>query len=160
MYSKPFKTGQTKYGQNTSPKQKPGSHFEWASPRPSNTHWQRQAYRKYNANSLTKNFSRQHSRHSDSRRHSPKFLPLAPPEVLGLGIPALWNQQGIEHVAALLRHGDSPANNVTGCLLRDVMATLRLELGLPGVPFEHSLLPTFSTLYHADLLTHSMGILQ
>jgi hypothetical protein len=68
----------------------------------------------------------------------PQVIAQAPPEVLGLGIPALWNQQGIEHVAVLLRHGDSPANNVTRCLLRDVMATLRLELGLPGVPFEHS----------------------
>jgi hypothetical protein len=69
----------------------------------------------------------------------PQVIAQAPPEVLSLlGIPALWNQQGSEHVAALLRHGDSPANNVTGCLLRDVMATLRLELGLPGVPFEHS----------------------
>jgi hypothetical protein len=63
----------------------------------------------------------------------------APPEVLGLVIPSIWNdQQGIEHVAALLRHGDSQPLNVTGCLLRDEMATLHLELGMPGQPFEHS----------------------
>jgi hypothetical protein len=68
----------------------------------------------------------------------PQVIAQAPPEVLGLGISALWNQQGIDHVAALLRHGDSPASNVTGCLLRDVMATLQLELGLPGAPFGHS----------------------
>jgi hypothetical protein len=68
----------------------------------------------------------------------PQAIAQAPPQVLGLGIPALWNQQGIDHVAALLRHGDSPASNVTSCLLRDVMATLRLELGLPGTPFKHS----------------------
>jgi hypothetical protein len=37
-----------------------------------------------------------------------------------------------------VRHGDSPAINVTGCILRDVMATLRIQLGLPGKPFEHS----------------------
>jgi hypothetical protein len=89
----------------------------------------------------------------------PQVIAQAPPKVLlSLGIPALWNQQGIEHVAALLRHGDIPANNVTGCLLGDVMATLRLELGLPGAPLR-TLLPTVSTMYHADLLTHSMEIL-
>jgi hypothetical protein len=69
----------------------------------------------------------------------PQVITQVPPEVLGLGIPSLWNQQGIEHVTALLRHGDSPASNITGCLLRDVMATtLQLELGLPGTPFKHS----------------------
>jgi hypothetical protein len=62
----------------------------------------------------------------------------APPEVFSLGIPSIWHDQGIEHVAALLRHGDSQPLNTTGCLLRDEIATLRLELGMPGHPFEHS----------------------
>jgi hypothetical protein len=62
----------------------------------------------------------------------------APPEVLGLGIPSIWHDQGIEHVAALLHHGDSQPLNTTGCLLRDEMATLRLELGMPGHPFQHN----------------------
>jgi hypothetical protein len=47
----------------------------------------------------------------------PQVITQVPPEVLGLGIPALWNQQGIEHIAAMLRHGDSLAHNVTGCLM-------------------------------------------
>jgi hypothetical protein len=68
----------------------------------------------------------------------PQVIAQAAPEVLGLGIPALWNQQGIDHVAALLHHRDSPASNVTGCLLGDVRVTLPLESGLPGAPFEHS----------------------
>jgi hypothetical protein len=68
----------------------------------------------------------------------PQVIAQAPPEVLGLGIPAIWNQQGIDHISATLRHGDSSAHNITGCVLRDAMATLQLELGLPGFPFEHS----------------------
>jgi hypothetical protein len=48
----------------------------------------------------------------------------APPEVLGLGIPSIWHDQGIEHEAALLRHGNSQPLNTTGYLLRDEMATL------------------------------------
>jgi hypothetical protein len=54
----------------------------------------------------------------------PKVITQAPPEVLGIGIPALWNQQGIEHITAILQHGDSPEQNVTGCLMRDVITTL------------------------------------
>jgi hypothetical protein len=38
----------------------------------------------------------------------------------------------------MLRHGDSNPKNITGCLFRDAMTTLRLELGLPGYPFDHS----------------------
>jgi hypothetical protein len=68
----------------------------------------------------------------------PQVIAQAPPEVLGLGIPALWNQQGIDHISATLRHGDCSEHNITGCVLRDTMATIRLELGLPGFPFEHS----------------------
>jgi hypothetical protein len=30
----------------------------------------------------------------------PSDIAQAPPEVLGLGIPSIWNDQGIEHVAA------------------------------------------------------------
>jgi hypothetical protein len=57
----------------------------------------------------------------------PQVIAQAPPEVLGLGIPALWNQQGIDHISATPRHdGDSSENNITGCVLRDAMATLRL----------------------------------
>jgi hypothetical protein len=67
----------------------------------------------------------------------PQVIAQAPPEVLGLGIPSLWNEQDLEHVAAMLRHGDSPEHNVTGCLMCDVISTLRQELGLPGFPFEH-----------------------
>jgi hypothetical protein len=37
----------------------------------------------------------------------PQGIPQAPPEVLGLDIPALWNQQGIDHISATLRHGNS-----------------------------------------------------
>jgi hypothetical protein len=62
----------------------------------------------------------------------------APPEALGLGIPSIWNDQGINHVTAMLRHGDSNPKNITGCLFRDAMTTLRFELGLPGYPFDHS----------------------
>ena len=68
----------------------------------------------------------------------PHKIAQAPTTALGLGIPSLWNDQGIDHITTLLKHGDSPKTNITGCLLRDEMATLRLELGLPGHPFEHS----------------------
>jgi hypothetical protein len=56
----------------------------------------------------------------------------APPSILGLGVPNMWNDQGIDHITAILKHGDSPNRNITGCLQRDEMARLRLELGLPG----------------------------
>jgi hypothetical protein len=67
----------------------------------------------------------------------PHAIAQAPPEVIGLGIPSIWTLQGIDHIAAILRHGDSSANNVTDCILRDVMATLRIQLGLPGTIFDH-----------------------
>jgi hypothetical protein len=71
----------------------------------------------------------------------PHTLAFAPPAIMGLGIPNLWNDQGIDHLMALLKHGNSlPAKqnpNVTGCLQRDALANLRLELGLPGSPFDH-----------------------
>jgi hypothetical protein len=68
----------------------------------------------------------------------PHKIAQAPTTALGLGIPSLWNAQGIDHITAMLKHGDTPATNITGCLLCDKMSTLRLELGLPGHPFEHS----------------------
>jgi hypothetical protein len=69
----------------------------------------------------------------------PHKIAQAPPEALGLrGISFIWNDQGIDHVTAMLRHGDSNPKNITGCLFRDAMTTLRFELGLPGYPFEHS----------------------
>jgi hypothetical protein len=68
----------------------------------------------------------------------PHKIAQAPPEALGLGIPSVWNDQGIDHVTAMLRHGDSNPKNITGCLFRDAMTTLRFELGLPGYPFDHS----------------------
>jgi hypothetical protein len=74
------------------------------------------------------------------------------PEVLGLGIPAIWTLQGIDHIAVILWHGDSPASNGTSCILMDVMATLRIQLGLPGAPFDHSFrsfsLCTTPTYFH------------
>jgi hypothetical protein len=83
---------------------------------------------------------------------SPHAIAQAPPEVLGLGIPAIWTFQGIDHIAAILRHGDSSANNVTGCILRDVMATLRIQLGFPGTIFDHPYkrftLCTTTTYFH------------
>jgi hypothetical protein len=68
----------------------------------------------------------------------PHKIAQAPPEALGLGIPSIWNDEGIDHVTAMLRHGDSNPKNITGCLFRDAMMTLRFELGLPGYPFDHS----------------------
>jgi hypothetical protein len=69
---------------------------------------------------------------------SPHKIAHAPTSALGLGIPSLWTDQNIDHITSLLKHGDSNPLNVTGCLLRDELATMRLELGLPGHPFEHS----------------------
>jgi hypothetical protein len=68
----------------------------------------------------------------------PHKIAQAPTEALGLGISSIWNDQGIDHVTAVLRHGDSNQKNITGCLFRDAMTTLRLKLGLPGYPFDHS----------------------
>jgi hypothetical protein len=70
-------------------------------------------------------------------RPFPHKFARAQPEVLSLGIPLLWNDQGIDDIAAMLRHGDSNPLNTTGCLLRDELATLRLELGLPGFLFKY-----------------------
>ena len=51
----------------------------------------------------------------------PHTITFVPVEIMGLGIPNLWNDQGIDHLMALLKHGDSPTNNrnpnVTGCLM-------------------------------------------
>jgi hypothetical protein len=68
----------------------------------------------------------------------PHKIAQTPATALGLRIPSLWNDQGIDHITTLLEHGDSPKTNITGCLLRDETSTLRLELGLPRHPFEHS----------------------
>jgi hypothetical protein len=62
----------------------------------------------------------------------PHTVVFAPPSILGLGVPNMWNDQGIDHITAILKHGDSPHRNITGCLQRDEVARLRLELGLPG----------------------------
>jgi hypothetical protein len=68
----------------------------------------------------------------------PHKIAQAPPEALGLVIPSIWNDQSIDHVTAMLRHVDSNPKNITGCLFRDEMTTLRFELGLPGYPFDTS----------------------
>jgi hypothetical protein len=80
----------------------------------------------------------------------PHAIAHAPTTALGLGIPSLWHAQGIDHIMAMLKHGDSPPTNITGCLLRDTMSTLRLELGLPGHPFQHS----FQDLQHCTTHTY------
>jgi hypothetical protein len=71
----------------------------------------------------------------------PHAIAFAPTELMGLGFPNFWNDQAIDHLMALLKHGDSlpdaKSPNVTGCLQRDALANLRMELGLPGFPFEH-----------------------
>jgi hypothetical protein len=70
----------------------------------------------------------------------PKFphkVVYAPPSILGLGVPNLWNDQGIDHLTALLKHGDSLQTNITGCLARDELAMIRFELGLPGFPTQY-----------------------
>jgi hypothetical protein len=86
----------------------------------------------------------------------PHKIAQAPTTALGLGIPSLWNDQGIDHITALLKHGDIPTTNVTGYLLRDEMSTLRLELGLPGHPFEHSY-KTFQQCKTPIYLHRSLG---
>jgi hypothetical protein len=71
----------------------------------------------------------------------PHAIAFAPTERMGLGFPHFWNDQAIDHLMALLKHGDSLPDqhnpNVTGCLQRDELANLRMELGLPGFQFEH-----------------------
>jgi hypothetical protein len=49
----------------------------------------------------------------------------------------LWNDKNIDHITSLLKHGDRDPHNVTGYLLRDELAMMRLELGLPEHPFEN-----------------------
>jgi hypothetical protein len=70
----------------------------------------------------------------------PKFphkVVYAPPTILGLSIPNLWNDQGIDHLTALLKHGDSLQANITGCLARDELAMLCFELSLSGSPTQY-----------------------
>ena len=55
----------------------------------------------------------------------------APQENIGLSVETIWNDQGIDHVATLLRHGTAAERNITGCLLRSTLANLKMELGLP-----------------------------
>jgi hypothetical protein len=47
----------------------------------------------------------------------PHKIAQAPTTSLGLGIPSLWIAQGIDHITAMLKHSDSQATNITGCLL-------------------------------------------
>ena len=67
----------------------------------------------------------------------PLHLVHAPPSSLGLGIPSLWNEQGIDHINTLLRFGSKSTKHSTGQLLHDSLATLKIELGLPGNPTQY-----------------------
>jgi hypothetical protein len=82
----------------------------------------------------------------------PRNIVFAPPSILGLGVPNMWNDQGIDHITAILKHGDSLHSNITGCLQRDEMARLRFELGLPEnathYPYKKLHLCTTPVWYH------------
>ena len=67
----------------------------------------------------------------------PLHLVHAPPSSLGLGIPSLWNEQGIDHINTLLRFGCTSTTHSTGQLLHGSLANLKIELGLPGNPTVH-----------------------
>ena len=54
----------------------------------------------------------------------------------GLALPDLFIEQGIAHAGRLLRFGKS-YHHITGYLIRANLENLTMELGLPGIPFEH-----------------------
>jgi hypothetical protein len=94
----------------------------------------------------------------------PYTIAFAPPAILGLGFPNhLWHDQGIDHLTALLKHGDGPPDhktpNVTGCLHWDTLANLWVKLGLPGSPFQHKVQKT-SSVHYKNLAPHDMAVLQ
>jgi hypothetical protein len=73
--------------------------------------------------------------------HIPKTFSIAsahlPKRFLGLGIPDLWFEQGFAQVTSLLQFGSLSNQDLTGQLLRNEVEGLRLELGLPGSPFQY-----------------------
>jgi hypothetical protein len=67
----------------------------------------------------------------------PLQLLFAPKKYLGLAILHLWTEQGLAKIEVCLRHGHASKNS-TGKLLRDTMAGMRIELGLPSHPLSYS----------------------
>ena len=67
----------------------------------------------------------------------PRKLVHAPTQYFGQGIPHIWNEQGEAILGACLRHGQQKSSDSTSMLLRDIMASMRIELGLPSHPFHY-----------------------
>jgi len=61
----------------------------------------------------------------------PRAILQAPYDYYGLGLTNLYQEQGIQHILAILRYGPN-TDDSTGKLLRLGLETLRLEIGLNG----------------------------
>lgn len=66
----------------------------------------------------------------------PRDIALAPLCFGGLAIPNLWVEQGLAHISTFLRHVQGTA--ISGRLHRSILSLLRLELGLPHLPFDYT----------------------
>jgi hypothetical protein len=58
----------------------------------------------------------------------------SPPDLMGMGIPSLWDVQGLAHVDVVLRQGT--ATTITGLQTRATFEALLLEVSLEVHPFE------------------------
>ena len=67
----------------------------------------------------------------------PNHLRHAPPKYLGLGIPSLWTTQAHDKMESCLRHGMGDIKHCTTNLFSDLLAGLRIELGLPSHPLKY-----------------------
>lgn len=67
----------------------------------------------------------------------PNAVVSAPFRFLGLGLPDLWFEQNLIQVETILFLGSLPSSDIMGCLLRNAAEALRLELGLPNLPFSY-----------------------
>ena len=101
--------------------------------------------------------------HIQVNRHYPRALVHGPLSCLGLAIPDLYIEQGLQHIKRMVTFGHRP-DNILGHLLLVSLEVLHLELGTTTSPFgSTALYPWFhlatdSWLRHTWFFCHSKAI--